>query len=358
MKTKGKITAGLLALCLALSFAGCSGGAAQSGGTPSQSLPASSQEAPASSQQAAPLKGDVTVYTSQPEEDIQALVEAFNKKQPDIKVNVFRSGTEEVVSKVLAEKKAGAVQADVLLVADAATFESLKSDDLLMSYESPELQGIGSDYCDADHTYTGTKIISTGIIINTDLVKTPPTGYHDLTGAAYKDNLVMPSPLYSGAAAYNLGVITRTDGLGWDFYKALKANNVSVQQGNGAVQKAVLAGQKSCGIIVDYMALREKAKGSPVDFIYPSEGSLIVTEPIGIVKGTQKPDLAKAFVDFILSDDGQQATAQIGYTPIKSGAQAPAGVKSAGEIKNLTYDLSELVKTRDGDKDQFSKLFG
>ena len=352
MKAKRKIAAGILALCMAASFAACSGGAASS-----QSAP-SAQNSAAPSQQQETLKGDMTVYTSQPEEDIKALIEAFNQKQPDIKVNVFRSGTEEVVSKILAEKKAGSVQADVLLVADAATFESLKSEDLLMSYESPELSGIKSDYYDADHTYTGTKIISTGIIINTGMVKKAPAGYHDLTGAEYKDQLVMPSPLYSGAAAYNLGVLTRTKGLGWDFYKALKANNVSVQKGNGTVQKAVLAGQKSCGIIVDYMALREKAKGSPVDFIYPSEGSLTVTEPIGIVKSTKKADLAKAFVDFILSDDGQKATSEIGYTPIRSGVKAPEGFKTVDNIKNLTYNLPELVKTRDSDKEQFSRLFG
>ena len=352
MKAKRKIAAGILALCMAASFAACSGGAASS-----QSAP-SAQNSAAPSQQQETLKGDMTVYTSQPEEDIKALIEAFNQKQPDIKVNVFRSGTEEVVSKILAEKKAGSVQADVLLVADAATFESLKSEGLLMSYESPELSGIKSDYYDADHTYTGTKIISTGIMINTGMVKKAPAGYHDLTGAEYKDQLVMPSPLYSGAAAYNLGVLTRTKGLGWDFYKALKANNVSVQKGNGTVQKAVLAGQKSCGIIVDYMALREKAKGSPVDFIYPSEGSLTVTEPIGIVKSTKKADLAKAFVDFILSDDGQQATSEIGYTPIRSGVKAPEGFKTVDDIKNLTYNLPELVKTRDSDKEQFSRLFG
>ncbi|HBN80419.1 MAG TPA: Fe(3+) ABC transporter substrate-binding protein, partial [Ruminococcaceae bacterium] len=152
MKAKRKIAAGVLTLCMAASFAACSGGAASSQGAPS----AQNSAAPAQQQEA--LKGDMTVYTSQPEEDIKALIEAFNQKQPDIKVNVFRSGTEEVVSKILAEKKAGSVQADVLLVADAATFESLKSEDLLMSYESPELSGIKSDYYDADHTYTGTKI--------------------------------------------------------------------------------------------------------------------------------------------------------------------------------------------------------
>ena len=356
MKKTTKVAAAILALSIVASVSACSGNtgaSSQAGGTAS----AQSASPSASSQQAAGLKGSITLYTSQPETDIQALIKAFNKDQPNITVNYFRSGTEQVVSKILAEQKAGSVKADLLLVSDAATFETLKSNNLLMSYVSPELKGIGSDYYDADHTYTGTKIISTGIMVNTNLVKKAPNSYKDLMNPSYTNNLVMPSPLYSGAAAYNLGVLTRTTGLGWDFYKAMKTENVSVQQGNGAVEKAVLAGQKSCGIIVDYMALRDKAKGSPVDFIYPNEGSLVVTEPIGIVKNTPNEKLAKAFVDYILSEDGQKATAQIGYTPIKSGVKAPNGFRSAEEIKDLTYNLSDLVKTRNSDKQEFSKLF-
>ena len=52
-------------------------------------------------------------------------------------MDVFRSGTEEVVSRVLAENEAGSLLADVLLVADNVTFETLKEQNLLMAYESP-----------------------------------------------------------------------------------------------------------------------------------------------------------------------------------------------------------------------------
>lgn len=76
-------------------------------------------------------------------------MEEYNKSCPDVKVEIFRSGTEEVVSKVLAEKEAGSVLADVLLVSDAATFESLKAKDILMSYESPELSEIDPSFYDA-----------------------------------------------------------------------------------------------------------------------------------------------------------------------------------------------------------------
>ena len=361
-----RVIAGISGLMLMLALAGCgtaapaaSTGPAATSAAPANT-PASAATATTQAEAAQPvqaLKGEATIYTSQPEADIQALLEAFNKKQPDIKINVFRSGTEEVISKILAEKQANSILADLLLVADSATFESLKAQDLLMSYKSPELEGISSDYYDADNTYAGTKVISTGIIVNTDLIKKEITALTDLTSPDLKDQLIMPSPLYSGAAAYNLGVITRTGGLGWEFYESLKANGVKVDQGNGAIQKAVVGGQKGLGIIVDYMALRSKAEGAPVEFIYPREGSLSVTEPIGIIKGTKKEDLAKAFVDFILSADGQKATAEIGYTPIKSGVEPPKGFKSIDEIKNLTYDLGELVKTRNDDKDKFSKMF-
>lgn len=303
------------------------------------------------------LSGSITIYTSQPEQDVQKLIEKFNKEQPDIKVNVFRSGTEEVVSKVLAEKETGNIQADVLLVADAATFESLKEKELLMRYQSPELKGIHKDFYDADYTYAGTKIISTGIVYNKNLIKTAPTSYKDLIKAEFKNNVIMPSPLYSGAAAYNLSVLTRTNGIGWEYYRALKDNGAKVDKGNGTVQKAVVDGQVAAGILVDYMALRSKAKGAPVDFIYPSEGSLIVTEPVGILKSTKHEALAKAFVDFILSESGQKVTAEIGYTPIKSGVQPPSGFKSVDEIKNMTYDLTTIVKARQDDKQKFSSIF-
>lgn len=318
---------------------------------------ASSAAMETSSAAAEKPKGAITLYTSQPEADAQVLIDGFHKVYPDIEVKVFRSGTEEVISKVLAEKQVGALQADVLLVADSVTFESLKEQDLMMSYESPELNGIPEEFIDKDHTYTGTKVISTGIIYNTDLVKEVPAGFASLTGDFFKENVIMPSPLYSGAAAYNLGVMTRTESLGWDFYNNLKAGGVTVDKGNGAVQKAVVAGEKAAGILVDYMAIRSKNDGAPIEFVYPEEGSPCVTEPIGILKDTKNADQAKAFVDFVLSEDGQKLASSIGYTPIKEGVPAPEGLKNISELKTMSYDIRELYQNRETDKQQFSKLF-
>src|SRR5262245_41405694 len=63
--------------------------------------------------------GSVTVYTSQPSDQIGKVVEAFRKVHPNVRVDLFRSGTTEVMNKLQAEFAAGRPQADVVLIADA-----------------------------------------------------------------------------------------------------------------------------------------------------------------------------------------------------------------------------------------------
>lgn len=304
MKKTMKVMAFGVCAAAAVLFAGCG-----------SSAPASSA--------AEKAEGALNLYTSQPEADAQKLVEAFNKKYPDVKVKIFRSGTEEVISKVMAEKKMGQMQVDVLLVADAATFEQLKKQSILVNYESPEMKSIPEELVDKDHTYVGTKAIATGIMYNTNLVKEAPKSFMDLTKPVYKDMGIMPSPLYSGAAAYNLSLMTRTSGLGWDFYKGLKENGMKVDKGNGGILKAVGEGQKG----------------------------------VGIVKGAKNEKMAKLFEDFILSEEGQTFTAEMGYIPVRKGVKAPEGMKSIEELKIMSGNLADLVSNREADKKEFTSLF-
>nr|WP_046232107.1 ABC transporter substrate-binding protein [Paenibacillus algorifonticola] len=304
------------------------------------------------------VTGKLSFYTSQPEDDVAKLTAGFNGQYPDVQVEVFRSGTEEVVTKLQAEKTAGAVQADVLLLADSVTFEGLKQQDLLLSYKSPELSEIPADLVDPDGMYSGTKVIATILAHNTSKVSAAPTSWHVLTDAASKGQSIMPSPLYSGAAAYNVGVFTRTDGFGWDFFQGLKDNAMTVIKGNGAVLKAVASGEQSYGVVVDYMVAREKAKGSPIELNYPQEGVPIITEPIAIMNNTKNEAAAKAFVDYVLSEDGQKLAAEIGYTPIRKGVAAPEGLKAIGDMTILSGDIKTLTAEREADKQQFTKLFG
>ncbi|SYX87094.1 Iron ABC transporter iron-binding subunit [Paenibacillus alvei] len=327
-------------------FTGCS--------SQGQSTPDNNSSIPASST----VSGKLSFYTSQPEEDAGKLVTAFNKKHPDVQVSVFRSGTEEVTAKIQAERQAGKTQADVLLLADSVTFENLKKDDLLLSYKSPELSEIPTDLVDPEGMYAGTKVMATVLATNTQKISTPPSSWKVLTKPESQNESIMPSPLYSGAAAYNIGVFSRTDGFGWDFLQSSKTNGMAVIKGNGAVMKSVASGEKSYGVVVDYLVAREKAKGSPVELTYPEEGVPIITEPIGIMKEAANVPAAQAFVDFILSEDGQKLSAEIGYSPIRKGVAPPEGLKGVSDMKILSGDPVKLAADRETDKQQFINVFG
>ena len=99
----GMITAGIVAA----SLAGCQSSSQET--TAAEGTSASQSQASETSAEetegSQDLSGSITLYTSQPEEDIQTLIDGFNQKWPDIQVDVFRSGTEEVVSRVLAENE-------------------------------------------------------------------------------------------------------------------------------------------------------------------------------------------------------------------------------------------------------------
>src|SRR5947209_11125688 len=87
----------------------------------------------------AQVRGKLVLYTSQPERDAAQTVAAFRKVNPGVDVEVFRSGTTEVMGKLAAEFAAGQPKADVLLLADAATMETLKKEGRLMAYREAKV---------------------------------------------------------------------------------------------------------------------------------------------------------------------------------------------------------------------------
>ncbi|AXF55890.1 ABC transporter substrate-binding protein [Salicibibacter kimchii] len=304
------------------------------------------------------VSGTLSFYTSQPDEDADALIEGFNEIHPDVEVEVFRSGTEEVISRLLAEEEAGSAQADVLLLADAVTFEGLKEDDLLHEYESPELDAIPEQFVDEDGMYTGTKIMSTVLAYNTELVEDEPVSWADLTSDEAENEVIMPSPLYSGAAAYNAGVFSRTDGFGWEFYEDLHENDTTTVQGNGDVLQNVAGGEKAYGMVVDFVVANAKEEGSPIDLVYPEEGVPVITEPVGIMDDAENVEAAEAFVDFILSEEGQELSTEVGYVPIRAEMDPPEDLQGAEEVDELSADLNEMMQTRDEDTEEFNMIFG
>jgi iron(III) transport system substrate-binding protein len=106
------------------------------------------------------------------------------------------------------------------------------------------------------------------------------------------------------------------------------------------------------------MAFNAKAKGSPIDFIFPAEGNPAVTEPVAILKTAQNPAAARAFVDFILSDEGQKLAVAMGYIPARASVGMPSWYPAGAKIKLMPTDIASVVQANNANLRRFSQLFG
>ncbi|WP_458574638.1 ABC transporter substrate-binding protein [Rhizobium sp. PDO1-076] len=300
---------------------------------------------------------NLVLYTSQPNEDAQATVDGFMATHPDVKVDWVRDGTPKIMAKLMAEIEAGNPVADLLLIADTVTLERMKQAGQLLAYKSPEAANFDASLYDADGAYYSTKLITTGIMYNT-AAGMKPTSWSDLAKPEAKGLVTMPSPLTSGAALIHAQTLVGVDGLGWDYYKSLQANGATASGGNGAVLKSVATGEKAYGVVVDYMPLREKAKGAPVEFVFPTEGVSAVTEPVAILSSSKNAEAAKLFVDYVLSEKGQEGFLKLGYIPARNGMAVPDGFPARDTIKVLPINASEALKASEDDLKTFSGIFG
>lgn len=300
----------------------------------------------------------ITVYTSQPQDQMTAVINAFNAEYPDIKVELFRSGTTEVMAKLQAEYAAGKSPADVILIADTVAMTQLKNEGRLYTYADAPVDGIDPAFIDKDKTYFGTKVITTGIVYNTNLVKTAPSSWNDLLTADAAKSLIMPSPLYSGAAVIHVGTVVQQPEFGWDYFEKLAKGGAVAGQGNGTVIEAVARGEKAYGIIIEYMALNARKKGSPVDFVFPREGVSAITQPIAVLKDTDSLEASKTFVKWQLSKTAQEQAASQGYFPILPGVAQPVGYPDLKTLKVLPADSARMLADDKKAKEKFADIFG
>lgn len=302
------------------------------------------------------VEGKLVLYTSQPNNDAQQTIDAFRARYPKVDISFVRDGTPRLMAKLRAEFQAGAPQADVLLIADSMTMESLKAENRLLAHPAADLSAYPAGLHDPQKAWFATKLITTGIIYNT---KAPvkPQSWADLARPELKGQLVMPSPLNSGAALIHVATLIGTLPGGWDYFRQLKAQEAMAGGANGDILRQVAGGEKLVGMVVDFLPIREKAKGAPVEFVFPQEGVSAVSEPVAILANTKNPDAARAFVDFLLSAEGQALAAKQGYLAAHPATPVPAGFPARETIKLMPFNPAKTLGEETRIRKMFSDIF-
>lgn len=353
----------LLTTILVLAMAGCGQSASPSSAAPapapSSAAPESGSTAPAPA--AEPLTGHIVMYTSDPQEIITEVFEAFIAKNPGVTYELFRSGTGNLTTKMSAELDAGGTPCNLFSFADFSYIYSLEDKGLIYHWTPENAANLAeaSLAVDGDLGYVY-HVECTGIAYNTTLVKEPPKDWADLAKPEFRGQVAFADPGYSGASFSTLVThINNSDKVGWKFYEDMKANDLKFEQSNGNLQSKVASGEYAAVVIVDYMARNAKGEGAPVELIYPESGGVMIYSPACIVNTVKEEDLpaVKAFVEFLLSDEGQAVYTKYNYLPVTTTAPSPAGAPTLGEINLMPLDVQFFLDNSDAIRQQYESIF-
>lgn len=310
----------------------------------------------AASEDAGP-SGIITLYTSIPQPIADKIQLDFSERYPDIQLEVFRSGTSGVVTKLMTEKEAGEIVADLIWVAEPSTYESFKDQDMLLKFAPSEAAALPAEMKDPEGYYYAGRLINMIIGYNPNLVGEPPEGWEDILDPRFQGKIGMPSPLRSGSSV--AAVKTLTDRYGWEYFETFREIGGVQAQNNGTVRDNIASGEYLAGIFLDYMARAAEESGSPLRYVWPAEGAVFIPSPVAILSTSKNPKAAEVFVDFILSKEGQKTLVELGsFIPVRGDVDPPAGAPRLDEIKRLPTDWKSVQLELDGINDRWTRLFG
>lgn len=298
--------------------------------------------------------GKVLLYTSVPQGLATQFADAFMKKRPDIKLEIFRSGSTEVGAKLAAEREVGGIRADLLWLADAPIYYDLRAKGELLPYISSEAKSIPDDLKDPKGNFTGARLINMIIAVNKEVVslKDAPRSWKDFPDWGKK--AVMGNPLYSGSNFVTVATFVKKDGWGW-FEKA-RSKGVAIVRGNSEAASALAGREFGVAMTLDYIVAGLIKKGAPLSILWPEDGVISVPSPIAIMKGTKNPDAAKAFVDYVLSKEGQETLVKQEVIPVRGDVKPPMGLPTAGQIKFLPIPYEWAAENGSAIREKFEKI--
>ncbi|MEM9480288.1 MAG: extracellular solute-binding protein [Verrucomicrobiota bacterium] len=217
----------------------------------------------------------------------------------------------------------------------------------------PEVVG-GEPFHDAEMRWVGAALSSFGICYNADKlfqlgITSPPKTWEDLGDPQFSGHIALADPTKSGSVTKAFEMLIQEE-----MHKAVKAIkprarvpeeellaealNEGWKNGLNLIQRIcanaryftdsatkipldIAQGNAAAGMSIDFYGrtyneiLRDKDGYSRVRFITPVGGTSVGADPIAMLRGAPNPEMAQAFIDFVLSKDGQRIWIQKPGTP-------------------------------------------
>lgn len=298
------------------------------------------------------------VYTALETDQLKAYQEGFNKVHPNIEIKWVRDSTGVITAKLLAEK--ANPQADVVMGVAASSLALLDRNGMLEPYAPKNLAAIRAQYRDAKKvpTWFGMDVWGAAICFNTVEAQKrnipKPETWQDLTKPVYKGQIVMPNPASSGTGFFDVNAWLTLygddngKGGGWKFMDGLHENIAQYTHSGSKPCNMASSGEYVMGISFEYRANTNKAKGAPIDLVFPKEGLGWDLEAFAIHKGTKQLDAAKKLADWASSKEAMELYANnFAIVAVPGIAKPLPNIPADYEARLVKLDFNQAAANRE-----------
>jgi len=296
------------------------------------------------------VSGQLVIYSGRSEPLIQPVIDAFRAQYPNVEV-LLKSGSNSQLANGLLEEKANP-QADLFITTEIFTIQAMAKEGVLQSYRPAAADQLPAEALGDNNLWVGLTRRARVIIYNTDLVspEEAPQSIFDLTDPKWKGQIAAAGSTNGGMQAH-IAVLEKAIGAekteAW--LAGLIANDVTFFGGHTDVRKAVGAGEFKIGLVNHYYYYLQVAEGSPVGIVFPDQGEGYIglasnLTGAGVVNGAKNPTAAGAFIDFLLSTEGQKLFAEANYEyPVLPGVALHPDVQPLDGFRLMDVNLRDVT---------------
>ena len=291
----------------------------------------------------------ITVYNAQHEELIAEIAPLFEEKT-GIEVKL-RSGKDlELANQIVQEGDAS--PADVFLTENSPAMTLVDNAGLFTKVDQDSLDLIPEQYVPSDQNWLGFLARSTVMVYNKEAVDQQelPESILDLADPEWAGRVAFSPTGADFQAIVSAVVATEGEERARTWLQGL-ADNGTVLENNLVVMEAVNAGEVDAGVIYHYYWYRdqkesgENSDDSDLHFFGDQDpGAFVSVSGAGVLASSEHQEDAQAFVNFLASEEGQQAIADsyaLEY-PLNPDVQLDPPVKPFSELEPPRIDVSSL----------------
>ena len=303
--------------------------------------------------EAARREGELVYYASMNVAEANAVISAFEKRYPFIKVKLNRIGSEKLLTRVLTEARAKKIFADVIQTVEFSMHIFSRSG--ILARYTPQANSIYPKEFKEEGFWTTVYYNAYVTAYNTRLVATRalPKSYDDLLDPKWKGALMMEGTKADWFAGM-LQILGQERGL--KYMRALAKQQPSPREGHELLAQLIVAGEGLFDINIPAASVeRMKERGAPIEWTALGEVPAIM---VGIGLSAQAPhaNAAKVFLDFVLSREGQKLM----QTPGRLIARGDLANEQAAMLKGLKIIPVDpaLAEKLDAYAKQLRSIFG